>query len=136
MCSYGSFAKMGGAGAGFLRSKSEQRKDRPRRLSTKEKRLGVSLKKADVDDLGPMDAAALLASIPEADADGRGLADLRGTEARLGVKVAFCSNGHVLLVGPKAKLAKKCSALRNLLSHYHWRLSGRDVAFETMTASK
>ena len=49
MCSYGSFAKMGGAGAGFLRSKSEQRRDRPRRLSTKEKRLGVSLKRADVE---------------------------------------------------------------------------------------
>ena len=48
MCSYGSFAKMGGSGAGLLRSKGEQRKDRPRRLSTKEKRLGVSLRKADV----------------------------------------------------------------------------------------
>ena len=30
----------------------------------------------------------------------------------------------------------QCFALRNLLSHYHWRLSGRDVAFETMTATK
>ena len=48
MCSYGSFAKTGGAGYGLLRSKSEQKKDLPRRLSTKEKRLGVSLRKADV----------------------------------------------------------------------------------------
>ena len=40
---------------------------------------------------------------------------------------------HVLLVGAKHKLANKCFVLRNLLSHYHWRLSGRDVAFEQMT---
>ena len=57
-------------------------------------------------------------------------------EKELGVKVAFCSNDHVALVGPKAKLSKKCVAMRNLLSHYHWRLSGRDVAFEEMTATR
>ena len=33
-----------------------------------------------------------------------------------------------------AKLQKKTFVLRNLLSHYHWRLSGRDVAFEQMVA--
>ena len=49
MCSYGSFAKTGGAGAGFLRDRSQQRKDRPRKLSTKERRLGVSLRKADLE---------------------------------------------------------------------------------------
>jgi hypothetical protein len=34
---------------------------------------------------------------------------------------------HVLLVGPKAKLQKKCFAIRNLLAHYHWRLTGKQV---------
>ena len=100
------------------------------------KLIATALKKADVDDLGEMDAAALLASIPETDGNGRGLQDLRAMEKDLGVKVVFCANKHVLLVGPKAKLQKKCFALRNLLSHYHWRLSGRDVAFETMTATR
>ena len=99
------------------------------------KAVASALKKADVDDLGVMDADALLASIPE-DANGRGLQDLRAMEKDLGVKVVFCTNQHVLLVGPKAKLGKKCFVLRNLLSHYHWRLSGRDVAFETMTATR
>ena len=47
----------------------------------------------------------------------------------------FRADGHVLLVGPKSKLRKKCSDVRNLLSHFHWRLSGRDVAFETATGS-
>ena len=97
------------------------------------KAIVSALKKVAVEDLGLMDAAALLASIPEVDANGRGLQDLRAMEKDLGVKAAFCSNQHVLLVGPAPKLSKKCFALRNLLSHYHWRLSGRDVAFETMT---
>ena len=35
-------------------------------------------------------------------------------------------DGHVLLVGSKAKLQKKCVQLRNLLSHYHWRLTGTE----------
>ena len=52
---------------------------------------------------------------------------------RTGVDGSFCKEGS----SPRAeaKLSKKCFAIRNLLSHYHWRLSGRDVAFETMTAS-
>ena len=57
-------------------------------------------------------------------------------EKELSVKVAFCGDDHVLLVGAKAKLQKKAFAMRNLLSHYHWRLSGRDVAFETMTEKR
>jgi len=96
------------------------------------------LKKVEVEDLGEMDAQRLLASIPETDADGRGLHDLRLLERELSVKVVFCAPPctHVLLVGAKAKLSKKCFVLRNLLSHYHWRLSGRDVAFEAMTATR
>jgi hypothetical protein len=88
----------------------------------------------EVEDLGPMHAQALLSSIPQVDASGRGMHDLRQVEKELSVKVVFCSDGHVLLVGAKQKLTKKCFVLRNLLSHYHWRLSGRDVAFEAMTA--
>jgi hypothetical protein len=34
---------------------------------------------------------------------------------------------HVLLVGAKAKLAKKCFVLRNILAHYYWRLTGQEV---------
>lgn len=96
--------------------------------------IAHALKKADVDDLGHMDAPALLAAIPVADSNGRGLADMRAMERELGVMAAFCFNGHVLLVGPKAKLARKCFGLRNLLSHYHWRLSGREMPFEAMTS--
>lgn len=102
------------------------------------KAITSALKKVDVEDLGDMDAQALLDAIPEQDSNGRGMQDLRKTEKELSVKVVFCAAPcrHVMLVGAKAKLTKKCFVLRNLLSHYHWRLSGRDVAFETMTASK
>jgi hypothetical protein len=34
---------------------------------------------------------------------------------------------HVFLVGPKAKLAKKCFVLKNILAHYYWRLTGQEV---------
>jgi hypothetical protein len=97
----------------------------------------TALKKVDVEDLGPMDAAQLWDCIPEEDGNGRGRQDLRKVEKELSVKVVFCAppGTHVLLVGAKPKLAKKCFVLRNLLSHYHWRLSGRDVAFDAMTAT-
>ena len=98
------------------------------------KQIATAVKKVHVEDLGPMNAADLWEAIPEDDSAGRGRRDLSAMETELGVKVCFCANGHVLLVGPKVKLQKKCFVLRNLLSHYHWRLSGRDVAFETMTA--
>ena len=98
------------------------------------KQIAAAVKKVDVENLGPMNAAELWAAIPEDDSAGRGRRDLAAMEKELGVKVCFCDNGNVLLVGAKAKLQKKCFVLRNLLSHYHWRLSGRDVAFETMTA--
>ena len=49
MCSYGSFAKTGGAGAGFLRTEAEQKfNKRPRKLSAKERRMGLSLRPQDV----------------------------------------------------------------------------------------
>ena len=43
---------------------------------------------------------------------------------------------HVFLVGAAKKLDKKCGDLRNLLTHYHWRLSGRDISFEEMVAKQ
>ena len=99
------------------------------------KQIVGALKKVEVEDLGDMAAPALWESIPEVDGSGRGRQDLATIERELSVKVVFCEDdGHVLLVGAKAKLEKKCFVVRNLLSHYHWRLSGRDVAFETMTA--
>ena len=97
-------------------------------------RIASGLRKVEVEDLGDMDAPRLWAAIPESDSGGRGRRDLAAIEKDLSVKVVFCENRHVLLVGAKAKLQKKCLSLRNLLSHYHWRLSGRDVSFESMTA--
>ena len=100
------------------------------------KLLREALKKVEVEDLGAMDATRLWEAIPEEDGAGRGRRDLAAMEKELSVKAAFCANEHVVLVGAKPKLAKKCFAMRNLLSHYHWRLSGRDVAFEAMTATR
>ena len=91
------------------------------------KQISSAVKKVEVEDLGDMDADALWSSIPVEDSSGRGRQDLATIERDLAVKVVFCENRHVLLVGTKAKLQKKCFVLRNLLSHYHWRLSGRDV---------
>ena len=89
-----------------------------------------SLKKIKVDDLGYMNATELVSTIPATDGEGRGLSDLQFTERKLLVKVVFDDvTGHVYLVGDAKKLEKKCFVLRNLLSHYYWRLSGNDVAF-------
>ena len=105
------------------------------------KQAASVLKKIEVEDLGDMDAQNLKEVIPEEDNSGRGMRDLLKLEEELQVKVVFIDNPaepkqhkHVLLVGAKAKLAKKCLVIRNLLSHYHWRLSGRDVSFESMVA--
>jgi len=98
------------------------------------KAVASALKKIDVEDLGDMSAPSLLSTIPDEDAAGRGMRDLRKIEKELSVTVVFGDDGHLLLVGAMPKLTKKCFVLRNLLSHYHWRLSGRDVAFEEMTA--
>lgn len=92
------------------------------------KQVASSLKKIEAEDLGNMDALVLKASIPVEDKESRGLLDLEKMQKQLSVKVIFHSSGHVLLVGQKAKLSKKCFTMRNILSHYHWRLSGKDVA--------
>lgn len=96
------------------------------------KQIRSALKKVEVEDLGAMDSQRLWEAIPDEDSAGRGKKDLAAIEKDLSLKVVFCVDGHVLLVGAKAKLQKKAFTLRNLLSHYHWRLSGRDVAFEMM----
>ena len=86
------------------------------------KTVNATLKKVETDDLGDMDARYLSEAIPE-----EGLAKLRSLEQELSVKVVFCAaSGHILLAGAKAKLAKKCFELKNVLAHYHWRLSGHD----------
>jgi len=92
-------------------------------------KIRLSMRKIKVDDLGKMQATDLLASIPEEDPQGRGLRDLRDMEKNLSVKIVFDDDrGHVYLVGDAKKLEKKVFAIRNLLSHYHWRLSGTDVS--------
>ena len=85
------------------------------------------MRKIKLEDLGKMNATELLASIPEEDPMGRGLRDLREMEKKLSVKIIFNhdkNGGHVYIVGDSKKLEKKVFALRNLISHYHWRLSG------------
>ena len=94
-----------------------------------EDKARAALKKIVVEDLGKMDAPELLTTIPETDAEGRGMVDLRSMEKKLSVRVVFDNvTGHVYLIGDAKKIDKKCFALRNMLSHYHWRLSGKDVA--------
>lgn len=91
-----------------------------------EKQVTSVLKKVVVEDLGNLQSRELWDTIPVEDPHGRGRTDLQNIEKLLTVKVVFCSQ-HVLLVGAKAKLAKKCSILRNFLAHYYWRLSGKEV---------
>jgi len=103
----------------------------PKQLSEEHwiSQINAVLKKIEVQDLGNLDAPSLLNSIPDQDSDGRGIINLREMEKQLSIKVVFCDNGHVLLVGQKTKLQKKCFVVRNMLSHYYWRLSGKDVKF-------
>ena len=83
------------------------------------------VKKVVVEDLGNWNASTLLASIPESDSEGRGLHDLQETSRKLSIKIVFDDDtGHIFLVGNVKKLEKKCFVIRNILSHYHWRLSG------------
>jgi len=94
-----------------------------------QKKMKSSLKKIQVQDLGNMRAQDLLASIPEEDPQGRGRKDLRDMERKLSVKIVFGpgqGETHVYLVGDAKKLEKKVFCIRNLLSHYHWRLVGTD----------
>jgi hypothetical protein len=117
-----------------------------------EKSLRKELKKLVVEDWGNLKAHDLWNSIPEQDDhEGRGRTDLARIEQELNVKVVFgcglvmddCSDDndndnasfrssssyqeHVLLVGPKVKLTKKCFVLRHMLAHYYWRLTGHEV---------
>lgn len=89
------------------------------------------LKKIHVQDLGDLSASELYATIPmQDDAKGRGRADLEAMEKQLAVKVVWLlddDDGHILLVGTRAKLDKKCLVIRNMLSHYYWRLKGKQV---------
>jgi hypothetical protein len=103
-----------------------------------EKGVIQALKKIVVEDLGPMSATELQSSIPPTDSEGRGMADLQSLEKKLSVKVVFDvgATDHVLLVGDEKKLEKKVFVIRNMLSHYHWRLSGSDVAFDKATSSR
>ncbi len=96
-----------------------------------------ALKKIKVEDLGHMNATELESSIPLNDPEGRGIEDLNALEKKFCVKVVFDSEtDHVLLVGDEKKLEKKVFVIRNMLSHYHWRLSGYDVAFDKATAPR
>eukprot|EP00937_MAST-01D_sp_MAST-1D-sp2_P007090 g7090.t1 len=96
------------------------------------KKVESALRKVDEEDLGHMDAPALLDAVREG---GTGSADLGALEDKLSVLAFFCTNdGHVRLVGARKKLEKKCADIRNLLSHYHWRMSGKDVSFDQMVA--
>jgi len=98
------------------------------------------------EDLGDMDATQLRPAIRDSKT---GLKDLTELEDRLKVIVFYCeapgvecavrgmyTNNHVRLVGAKKTLEKKCSDVRSVLSHYHWRLSGRDVSFSDMVAKE
>lgn len=98
-------------------------------MDSLQRQLDNTLKKVEVEDLGDMNALELWNRIPlQDDNQGRGRKDLARMQKELHVHVEFAENGHVYLVGPKAKLTKKCITLRNVLAHYHWRLSGKDNA--------
>ena len=63
--------------------------------------------------------------------------DLYDLEKKLSVRVIFDDDTkHVVLVGEKKKLEKKVFVIRNMLSHFHWRLSGSDIAFQDSVSSK
>jgi hypothetical protein len=72
-------------------------------------------------------AQELWDNIPEEDSEGRGRKDLEQLEKQLSIKVVFLEKQHVLLVGVKTKLEKKCLVIRNVLSHYYWRLKGKQI---------
>lgn len=92
-----------------------------------QKSIQSTLKKIVAEDLGNLNAKSLIPTIPEVDSEGRGMHDLQATEKKLSVKIVFDEDtGHVFLVGDAKKLEKKCFVLRNILSHYHWRLSGTE----------
>ncbi|CAE8622604.1 unnamed protein product [Polarella glacialis] len=80
-------------------------------------------KKIVVEDLGKMDGhegVLLNTAFSEA-----GWEKMAKHELEEKIKVVFRKDGHVLLVGAKAKLEKKAVPIRTLLGHFHWRLSGQ-----------
>ncbi len=102
--------------------------------------VGTASRKVEHEDLGDMDAPDLWEYIAE-----EGRAKLAEQEQEHKVKVVFGAphtdpqrdlRKHVFLVGARPKLQKRCFVIRNVLSHYHWRLSGKDVAFEVATAQR
>lgn len=106
-------------------------------FSSWEKGVWAALKKVTVEDLGNMNACDLIKTIPDEDCDGRGMKDLQWYEKKLAVKIVFDEEtGHVLLVGDKKKLGRKVFEIRNMISHYHWRLSGTDIAFKDAMSKK
>ena len=90
------------------------------------KQIRTALKKIIVEDFGDLQAQELKETIPDEDKDGRGLNDLAKLERQLSVKVIFLQH-HILLVGAKSKLEKKTFVIRNMLQHYHWRLTGKEI---------
>ena len=58
------------------------------------KAVASAVKKIDVEDLGDMSAPSLLSTIPDEDAAGRGMRDLRKIEKELSVSVVFGDDGH------------------------------------------
>ena len=128
-----------------------------------ERNITKALKNIVCNDYGNMDSSLLLPALKESK-ESKGFLDLCAIELELKVCVIFCQTGdgddatapttqtesktvsktitkkyipeHVYIVGAAKKLEKKCSDLRNLLTHYHWRLSGRDLSFEEMVSTK
>ncbi len=113
-------------------------------LDLARKHVAKAVRALAEEDLGDMDAAQLRPAIRDSK---NGWKDLSALENKFKIVVCYCeapsevgaargtyTNNHVRLVGAKKTLEKKCSDVRSILSHYHWRLSGRDVAFSDMVA--
>ena len=105
--------------------------------------LEGALNKLCEESLGAMNAPELVKAINEivnTNTGNTGIADVTALEEKLSVLVYFdCTDGpdkgNVTLLGAKKKLENKCADLRSILSHYHWRLSGKDVIFDAMVAT-
>ena len=96
------------------------------------KLIQSALKKVHVEDLGDLAGSELLPSIPVEDKEGRGQNDIESIQKQLSVKLVWVfyydpTDNHVMLVGNKTKLEKKCLSLRNILAHYYWRLKGKQI---------
>lgn len=87
------------------------------------KAVDKETKKLVVEDLGKKsgDGGVLLNTAFTEE----GMEKLQKHEQEEKIKVVFREDGHVLLVGTKAKLDKKAVAIRTLITHFHWRLAGQ-----------